>query len=555
MRKKIIISAALLLMVILGIFIYLFSTPLWEKPQYVSVKENMVWVNGKLQNFEHVPVQSKDKKFIDLYSIQKFLGEDLVWDGQNQWVILFKNDNIYRIKCDESVFQKNREEKEPFTDFAIMGKVPYLSVSFLEDFFNIHIYDSEVSGYWRLEEEKYYQSTWTAKKALRIRAEKSIWSKVVDQAAPGDVFLIYTQDHQDEKAPWYYVMTQNNLRGYVQREDIEKQKAYRLVESKAKEEIPRGKRLNMTWEAVYNVPAKYEEIEPIKGLDIIIPTWFELKDKRGNYKQKADEGYVNWAHQQGYEVWGLYSNSFDPKMTKELLLNAKSRENAINQMVDYALQYRLQGINIDYENVYEENKQDLVQFIKELYPIAKQNQLILSMDVTIRGGSANWSRCYDRESLAKHLDYMILMAYDEFWSSSPVAGSVASLPWVEKGIQGLLEQVPAEKLVLGVPFYTRRWEHYKQNGVDKVRSKALSSKYVQELLKEDVKVKIDEKAKQHYLDFEQNKRRVEIWIEDDYSMKQRVDLVKKYDLAGIASWRRGFEIPSFWDIIAQGLKE
>ncbi|MCK9907282.1 glycosyl hydrolase family 18 protein, partial [Frankia sp. Cpl3] len=82
-------------------------------------------------------------------------------------------------------------------------------------------------------------------------------------------------------------------------------------------------------------------------------------------------------------------------------------------------------------------------------------------DVTIKSSSDRWSRFYDRAALAKVVDYMMVMTYDEYWASSPVAGSVASLPWVEKGLQGVLEEVPNEKLILGVPFYTRLWKEVK----------------------------------------------------------------------------------------------
>ncbi|EAM1016507.1 glycosyl hydrolase, partial [Salmonella enterica] len=144
-------------------------------------------------------------------------------------------------------------------------------------------------------------------------------------------------------------------------------------------------------------------------------------------------------------------------------------------------------------------------------------------------------------------------------AASPKAGSVASLPWTENGLKGVLEEVPAEKLLLGVPFYTRLWTEAKQaDGKVKVSSRALYMSGAKKWIEErKLTPKLDEASGQNYVEYKDPKdgNTYKMWIEDTVSMKKRVELVEKYNLAGIAAWRRGFEEPEIWDAIQEGLNK
>ncbi|TGV31235.1 glycosyl hydrolase, partial [Mesorhizobium sp. M00.F.Ca.ET.186.01.1.1] len=207
---------------------------------------------------------------------------------------------------------------------------------------------------------------------------------------------------------------------------------------------------------------------------------------------------------------------------------------------------------------YYEDKERLVQFVRELTPYLHQQGLTVSIDVTIKSNAKTWSMFLDRKALAEVVDYMAVMTYDEHWAASPKAGSVASLPWVEAGLQGVLEEVPNEKLLLGVPFYTRLWTEAKQaDGTVKVSSKALSMPRAQEWIAERKLTPVLDKASgQQYVEYRDPKdgNVYKMWLEDVSSMAKRMELVKKYDLAGVASWRRGFEVPEIWPTIEEGLK-
>src|SRR5690606_28342275 len=178
--------------------------------------------------------------------------------------------------------------------------------------------------------------------------------------------------------------------------------------------------------------------------------------------------------------------------------------------------------------------------------------LVVSIDVTIRGGSPMWSLFLDRRALGETVDYMAVMTYDQHWASSPVAGSVAELSWTEKGIADIIREdgVPPSKLLLGVPFYTYIWTEEKENGKTKVKSRAVGMTFMNNLIEEKGLVPVfDEKAGQDYVEYEEDGKRIRVWLENEKSMRARMEIVNKYGLAGVASWRRGLESPDIWTVM------
>ncbi|WP_202080991.1 glycosyl hydrolase family 18 protein [Caldalkalibacillus salinus] len=367
----------------------------------------------------------------------------------------------------------------------------------------------------------------------------------------------------EERENWYQVKSNEGWIGYIPKDEVTINGAE--VEEWTKPERtyapwnPIAGKINLTWEHVVSRNPDTDNIEPMNGVNVVSPTWFHLKDGTGGLKNLADKQYVSWAHGNGYQVWGLVTNDFNPDMTHELLSSYENRKNMINQLIYYSELYNLDGINVDFENVYLKDKENLVQFMRELTPYLHEMGLVVSIDVTIKSDSEMWSLFLDREKLAGIVDYMMVMTYDEHWGSSPVAGSVASLPWVERGLQGVLEEVPNEKLVLGVPFYTRIWaEEETADGSTNVSSRAFSMNGVNDWIEENnVQLTVDQSSGQYYGEYydDEEQIRYRVWLEDEYSMAQRIELVHKYDLAGVASWRRGFEETQIWDVIQKGLEQ
>ena len=255
-----------------------------------------------------------------------------------------------------------------------------------------------------------------------------------------------------------------------------------------------------------------------------------------------------------YKLWPLITNSFDPDLTHKFLNDKNARKNIIKQLVVYAGLYEVDGINFDFENIYESDRELLNQFMLEATKALHDINVKVSIDVTAPMDDSQWSKCYDRKTLGKIVDYVMLMAYDEHWRTSPVSGSVASLPWVENGVVNTLKDVPNEKLVLGLPFYMREWQEQTVAGKIKVKAKTVAMHEIDTIIK-DKKLKplwLEDKG-QDYVQYQQDGAIYKIWIENEKSLDKKINLVEKYNLAGVAAWRKGFEKPEVWQLLEEKL--
>lgn len=301
----------------------------------------------------------------------------------------------------------------------------------------------------------------------------------------------------------------------------------------------------------------------------------------------------------GYAMWPLIDNNFDPALTHAVLSDDKLQDTMIKELIGYALLYDFKGYNIDFENINYADKDRLTAFVGRLSRACRAYGLKLSMDVTPISNSMNWSRVYDRAALAPHLDYLMIMAYDQFGRTSSVAGPVASYPWVEKAVQNVTAIVPAEKVVLGMPLYMRLWYETteerdlpldinewppvagtegaaekdagaealtpsKQNEAKgKAAFKEAKSKKpvllvrtlpmsASGLLLEKYKdyVTWNDELRLYYMDLPLTTGRVQVWFEDEKSLTEKAKLITKYNLGGASFWRKGFEAPHFWQSFA-----
>lgn len=338
-------------------------------------------------------------------------------------------------------------------------------------------------------------------------------------------------------------------KGIVLKEEVGKR--YIKVEEDNDRPAIEGK-INLVWDVMTEATRKKDKIA---GLDILSPTWFDIIDRNGTLNNKAKRAYVDEAHAKGYRVWALVTNNFDRNLTKEVLADKQARENVIRQLAIYSMIYDLDGINIDFENVYDDDKDRLTEFVGEMSDMFRQMGLVSSIDVTVPAYSSYWSLCYDRKALAEKVDYMMVMTYDEHWASCPTSGSVASLPWTETNINKMLKLVPKEKLLLGIPLYTREWTETKSNGKIRTKSQTRWMKDVEKIIQDkNITPTWLPEIGQDYLEYEEDGKKHRIWIENARSIKERLSLVHKYDLAGAASWRKGFETDDVWPIYYEALK-
>lgn len=356
----------------------------------------------------------------------------------------------------------------------------------------------------------------------------------------------------------YRILTEDGVVGYVPQSAVGGIR--RMSNTAHKNRLPAAEYqslsqpFGMVWDYVAgNHPNRFAD-EKIEALQVFSPTWFELKNEEGELENRGQFRYVSTMKAKGYHLWGLVTNAFDPDLTEGFMQNEESRQRFINQLLVYAALYELEGINIDFENIHYRNQDLFTDFVRELSEALRANGLTVSIDVTIPGGSLNWSQVYDRKAIEPYVDYFAVMTYDEHWGSSPIAGSVASIGWVERGIEATLEEVPPEKVLLGVPLYTRLWkETSRADGSISVTSRAMGMQFIRRTLEENGVTEeqwqwLDETG-QYYAEYEIEGKRYRVWLEDEKSLALKATLIEKYGLAGFAAWRKDFEIPEVWETL------
>jgi spore germination protein YaaH len=332
-----------------------------------------------------------------------------------------------------------------------------------------------------------------------------------------------------------------------------------LMPDKAKPKIPEFTRPDLTppfslvWDHVIGLNPDLSADEPLPTVKIISPTWFALADEGGTISNKAGWPYTADAHAKGYGVWALVSNGFNRNRTKKFLGSASAQNQFIARMLVYAKLYGVDGINIDFENVDNDDAARLSSFVKKFADAAHDIGLVVSIDLPV---PTEWSKAYERRILGNAVDYVAVMTYDEHWGSSPRSGSTASIPWTSAGVQRSLTDIPAKKLLMGVPFYTREWaETTAKNGKVSVRAKTMSMTSVDLRIAETRGALqwLGDKG-QNYLQYVSDDKTYKIWVEDERSIAARMSLVKKFGIAGAAFWRKGFEKSETWTVIEQSLR-
>jgi spore germination protein YaaH len=554
MKKYVlIISAAFIIAAVSGFFIF---PQLWTTIQYAPGKVHLV-VEGGIAEDEDSPIVENGQLLFSIDTVRKFIDPNAHWDEKANKVVFTTRDKVLIMKTGKLTAMVNARPVDINIPVKLVGSKPYIPIQMLDTMFGIELQWIEENNVAVLD---YVKNTVQIAEVLKdnriIRIKPALWSPAVKKDIDeGEILRVF-----GEEGKWYRVRSKDGFIGYIEKKHVKTEliaSGADITEPEAGSTAwkPEQGKINMTWEYVGNKNPDVSKLKSIEGLDVVTPTWFYVADGQGTVANKADGSYVNWAHSNGYKIWALVGNGSDPDVTHEFLNNTDIREKIYQQLLIYANLYEFDGINIDFENIYVKDKNMLTQFMRELAPLLKEQGIVVSIDVTFRSSSENWSMCYDRKALSEVVDYIAVMAYDQHWASSLLAGSVAELGWVEKGIERILEEVPKEKLLLGLPFYTRVWKEEEVNGEVKVSSTAVSMGAVEQILSQKKPGVIwDEESGQNYAEYKEGKVTYKIWIEDDESINLKSSLVHKYDLAGAASWRKGFESEDIWAVLKDNLK-
>lgn len=403
-------------------------------------------------------------------------------------------------------------------------------------------------------------------KDTAIREKGGIKSPILKDLFPGD--MVYAKEEEEN---WVKVESTDGITGYVQKKHLGEETTETQTCSFQEEDfthIFHEGTVNMLWHQVTNTDVN-DQIGDVlassKGVNVISPTWFYLNDNTGGVEDLSSRSYVDFCHERGIEVWALVSNLENGNVDDEnILMHYGTRWNFVNTMVEKALSLGLDGINLDFEAISQEAGASYVQLVRELSLVCGSHGLIFSVDNYV---PSEYTLHYDRGEQALFADYVVIMAYDEHYNGSD-EGSVSSMPFVENGVKDTMDQeVPANQIILGMPFYTRIWEETPKTGASDLEMASndyipyeLSSRAVgmdgqnEEINAHGAEVTYLADLGQNFSSWQEAGLTYKIWMEDMTSLTGRLEILKQNNLAGGAFWKSGLESSSVWDVIAEYLQ-
>lgn len=491
------------------------------------------------EKLEQRGIISGEEGYLPLDVVNTYLNQRYYWDAENQQILYATPSEVTSMPA----------SSEAGSQVWLREGAVYLSLSYIRQYTDLDAYIYDNPNRIAIQYQFSDVNTVTAKKDTYVRFRGGIKSEVLAKVKKGAVLIL-----MEELEDWNQVATMDGYIGYVQKKAVSEPEKKTFEREFSREEynyIAMEQPVNMVWHQVTNMEANAgfaEATANMTGVNVISPTWYSIIDNEGNISNIASSDYVNQAHEKGLQVWGLVDNFSENISTTEILSRTSTRQNLVRQLVDAALASGLDGINIDFEYLEEAVGIHFLQFLRELSVETHKNNLVLSVDNPV---PEDFTSHYDRAEQGRVVDYVIIMGYDEHYVGSEEAGSVASLPWVEQGIKDTLAEVPAERVINAVPFYSRLWKTL----AGTLSSEAIGMGQAQEVVaKYNVETYWDKNTSQNYGAFENEGAEFQIWIEDAQSIAEKVKLSSQYNLAGVAAWKLGFESSDVWQAISDNLK-
>ena len=536
-------------------------TPSDEKmllTDYYPVKDSEVIVILQNELYEKKGLLIEDKVYIDYDTVVEKFNHRFYWDYNENVLTYTTPDEIIRTEAGSNAYSvtKSTIQTEMLSDYPnveVFADQVYLSLDFVQQ------YSDLTFEFYKAPNRVVINYIWgdflftEVSKETQLRYEPNIKSPILLELPVG-TSLMYVDTEETPQKGFVKVMTADGVKGYAKAKNL-KESSYQTLESMYQEPEytaqSRSGTINMAFHQVFNEAAA-DNLESLmrstKGVTVISPTWFSINDVSGTISSLATDRYVSKAKLLGLEVWALVDD-FDPDVNKgELFSHTSSRDTLSNSLIEKALKYKLNGINIDFENIPSESGNDYIQFLRELSVKCRNNGIVLSVDTAV---PAAYNDYYDREEQGKVVDYVVVMAYDEHYAGSEVAGPVSSLGFVKDAVNNILTMVPKEKIIIAIPFYTRLW---KETEDAEVTSETYAMSPAAELIKNTgIKAKWDDTAGCYYIEYLKESATYRMWQEEETSLEEKMKIIYKADVAGVAEWKLGLENMSAWNVIIRYL--
>ena len=494
------------------------------------------------EDLKHPIINENGIIYVSMDDIENYFDKYIHIEEDINEIVTTYDKQIASIGFETNKLTLNGSTKKVQAHAIEKDEVIYLPISEMQEVYNVEMAVSDKNI--TLDSLDRKQVKAYTKSNLSVKWKADIFSKTVDKVKKGDVLIAI----EDVDKGWTRVRTQSGEVGYVKTSKLTN---YTTVRDDFVEEKQIQGKVNMFWD-YYSKYVKCPDRtgQVIEGVNVVSPSFFYI-DEDGEFQDKvgdAGKQYIEWAHSNNYKVWAMVqSDEAGIKTTSTILNSYAKRQELIEKIIEVCVEYQLDGINIDFENMYEADKDKFSRFIIELEPRLNEIGAVLSVDVTAPDGDPNWSLCYDRNVIGHVADYIVFMAYDQYGNSSTKPGTTAGYNWVETNVKKFIdnEDVEPSKIILGMPMYTRQWTIDSNGEIDgRGVVSMLNTK-----IPNNVEKQWDEDLKQYYIEYKSGGDTIKMWIEDGTSIAAKVSLVTKYGLAGTSCWRKDMETSNIWSVI------
>lgn len=509
-------------------------------------------INNKnvTSNLKKEIIIENDNIYISKQDLGNFFDKYIYEDTENNNIVTTYNNKIASISLEKNKININGSTKNTYAHAENKEGTIYVPITELEDVYGIEIKYLPDSKVLTIDSTSKEQKKGIITKNVSVKSSTKFISKTIDKVKKGSYVIVVSEDKGYTK-----IRTENGKVGYVKTNKV----ANTVV---VREEMQETKQIegkvNMVWDYYSEVASAPDRTGvTMDGVNVVSPAFFHLNTSGELTENVGTQGqaYIDWAHSNGYKVWPMVQNAGNGMLnvTSNIMNDYNKRQKLINQIVNYCVKYKLDGINIDFENMKKEDKDMYSRFIIELTPRLKDMGIVVSVDVTAPDGSETWSLCFDRNVIGDVADYIIFMAYDQYGTSSNKSGTTAGYDWVNLSLNKFLktEEIESNKIILAIPLYTRLWTEDSSGKV--VKQSTVSMKNIDSILPSGVNKQWDDNLKQYYVEYKDGQYTKKMWIEDEKSLKEKINLINSNNLGGVASWEKGMETDNFWTFLKENL--
>ena len=509
-------------------------------------------INNKnvTSNLKKEIIIEDDNIYLSKQDLGNFFDKYIYEDTENDNIVTTYHNKIASISLEENKININGSNKETYAHAENRDGIIYIPITELEDVYGIEIKYIENSKVLTIDSTSKEQKKAIITKNVAVKSSTKFIAKTVDRVKRGSYVVVVSEDNGYAK-----IRTENGKIGYVKSNKIANTV---VVREEIQEQNQINGKVNLVWDYYSEVASAPNRTGvTMDGVNVVSPAFFHLNSKGELTENIGQSGqqYIEWAHNNGYKVWAMVQNAGNGmiNVTSEIMNDYNKRQELINEIVSACVKYKLDGINLDFENMKQEDKDMYSRFVIELTPRLKDMGVVISVDVTAPDGSETWSMCFDRHVIGDVADYIVFMAYDQYGTSSNKSGTTAGYNWVELSLNKFLktEEIESQKIILAIPLYARLWTEDSSGKV--VKQTTVPLKNMNSIVPENANKQWNDDLKQYYVEYKDNSYTKKIWIEDEKSLEAKISLINKNNLGGVASWEKGMETDNFWTFLQEKL--